>query len=126
MEQLKARISENYAPTPVVEVNRKVDGFFEGTLTAHREVPGEYEKPYQVYNFTAHDLDMTTTVKSADGKYNQIDIKEDAQVSIFAPTRLHNILAEVPMGTKLRIVYKGMVKAGSKGGKAHSFEVFKI
>lgn len=127
MKELKAKsVSGDFKPTPTVSVKEKAGTFFEGKLAAYKEIASAYEHPWNVYDFEVKDTDMSITVRKDKGEYVEASITPGETVALFAPTRLHNILKDQPVGASLRIEYLGMVKAGKKGGKAHSYKVFAL
>lgn len=125
MQEIKAPMSGDFKPTPTVSVKEKVGTFFEGKFMSYKELPSQYEKPWQVYDFELIKTDMPITVKNG-AAYTPAVVIPGENVAIFAPTRLHNILKGILPDTDLRIEYTGMVKAGKKGGRAHTYKVFAL
>ena len=125
MQELKAPMSGDFKPTPTVSIKEKEGTFFEGTFLSYKEVASQYEHPWNVYDFEVKDTNMPVTVKNGK-EYVPAIVIPGEKVAIFAPTRLHNILKGQQPDTDIRIEYMGMVKAGKKGGRAHSYKVYSL
>lgn len=113
-------MAKNYSDStgfsPTAEI--KVDGaMLKGILGASRLVKTQFgDKP--VFKIKVLDANCRFTL----GKGEEVDVKEGAEVDIFAPTRLATQLAKVPQGETITIKYLGLGK-NSKGNKPHTFSV---
>jgi hypothetical protein len=119
-----AKLTGNMEKTPVIGVNRKVGGYFKGTLvsTQAREVKLRKGKGY-VYEFLANDTDFPVEMKNdKTQKYDEVDIEPGQKVSMFASTVLHRALSNAQAnGKEITITYLG--KEAGPNGDYHNYDV---
>jgi len=111
--KIHATSGGTFAPT----ANIKQEGAtLKGTLLGARDVKTKFGmKP--VYKLRVIDGECTF---SQGGK--EVSPEVGAEVEFFAPTLLHNQLAQVPVGKIVDIKYLGLGKS-SKGNAPHTFDV---
>jgi hypothetical protein len=118
-----------FSSSLVANVKDKKGQYFIGTLLAHKQTASAYKdektgdaKNWNIYEFAVEDTDMPTQRK--EGKeYIDTTVNKGDTVALVAPARLHNALAQAQIGEKIKIVYQGLGKATSFGGKPHTFAV---
>jgi hypothetical protein len=110
-----------FAPSVLIGITEKVEGFFQGTLLDRQMAKTTFgEKP--VFKFLLEDTDMPTRIKQ-DKEYVATDVKQGQTVSIFAPTLLDKALVQASPNDKIRIVYKGKGNAKKGRNAPHVFDV---
>lgn len=111
---------QSLKPTPVVDV-RTGGKFFIGELLQERREVKVKKGKKAVYEFKVIDTDASIQVKNEDGEYVEATVAAGDKVSVFAPTVLDSALREVQIGTKVKIVTKGML-TGVSGTSFYGFD----
>lgn len=120
-------------PSVIVNVKEKVGQFFKGKLLVHKIAESQYKddktggnKNFDIYEFLAEETDMRLQRKKGKEYMDVPETEEVSEVTVFAPTRLHNALSQIKPGERVKFTYLGLGKATRRGGKPHEYDVERL
>lgn len=109
-------------PTPVVSIKKEIGTYFIGKLLNTGNVRGKFAQTVFEFSFIESTMDLSVKDDTT-GKYTDVtEIAVGDRVSVFAPTALKGALSKVPVGTAIKITYKGLGE-NTKGNPPYLYDV---